>query len=107
MRLATKDVIVNTKEGNKLVKAGDVVEEAIPAGEKIDFLEQVKGVKPKKYTSVWAGGRPLKMVVGEIEKVISVNRREHSMGDMDAVLPKGILARRKKLILDRMRQERG
>lgn len=105
--IAKQDLVIVTKEGNKIVSAGDIIEEATAGTEPLEKMISVSGTRPRDAGTEWQGGRPLEIITSGIKKKVSRSRLENEMGDMDCMLPDRILAHRKKLVMDRMKQERG
>lgn len=104
--MATRKTVIVTEEGNKIVEAGDIITEDIESALEIEKLNVIGQHRPKDDKGQWKAGKPLRIVTNGIAKQVSRIRRDNVFGDMDCVLPGDILARRKRLVLDRMRQER-
>ena len=104
--IVVKKTVMVTEEGNVLLEAGDIITEDISATQEIDSLKKTNRSYPDDKAVEWKSGRPYDLIVSGIKKRVSSNRVHKTYGDMDVVLPSKILARRKKLVLDRMRQER-
>jgi len=104
--MATRKTVVVTEEGNKIIEAGDIVTEDIAAAQEIEALAKRNGKRPREAGVVWQGGKPLDVTIAGIKKTVSKIRKDNQFGDMDNVLPSHILARRKRLVLDRLKQER-
>ena len=106
-KIIEKRTISQTEEGHVILEAGDIITEDIENAKEIESLRKVNGATKRiKKPTEWQSGRPLEYILNNIKKKVSSNRIQKTYGDMDAVLPPKILARRKKLVLDRMKQER-
>ena len=103
-RLETPTVII-TEEGNIIAEAGEFTEEDVP-GTEVESIHQLYGRKPKNPSALWDAGRPLDAVIKGERQLISRGFMREPGADMDCVLPREVLHRRKKLIRDRMKQER-
>ena len=102
--MVKKDTVLVTPEGNIPLKAGDIITKEIVQHDEIEELKLYKGGKPKDADNVWDAGWPF--VLNDNKSMFSRLRDRRTYGDMDSVLPPEILARRKRLVLDRMKQER-
>ena len=105
-KLVKKRTVIVTEDGNKLVEAGDIITQDIAAAKEIEMLRKSPKLIPEGDGVAWKGGKPLDVIVDGIKKRVSHTRLNKSFGDMDMVLPADILARRKQLVLDRLKQER-
>ena len=101
-RYIDKKEIVITQEGIEVRHPGDVV---VGESEEGTEVRQLHGATPKNPDSSWDAGRPIE-VMGEDRHFVVNRLRIKKTRDMDTALPQEVLRRRKKLILDRMKQER-
>jgi len=104
-RLATQKTILTTAEGTTIYEPGDIIETEEELGLEIE--------KTNKHTSnvmhdtaAWKAGRPVKVTIAGVTRLVSNARTGISWGDMDSVLPKKIREKRQKIIKERMKQER-
>lgn len=95
--------IVTTREGIEILEAGDITEAPTAKGTDV---RQLHGAPRTETDERWNEGRPLEVITNEKKFVVRRSRMNNRMGDMDSALPRDVLARRKKLVLDRMKQER-
>lgn len=98
-----KKTIVTTSEGNEILEPGDITKEEVVAGSDV---QQLHGATPKNPGEIWETGRPLEVITKDKKFTVNRSRLNNTYSDMDHALPKEILSRRKKLIMDRMKQER-
>ena len=95
--------IMTTEEGIRMLQPGDVVADEDDPDTK---ATPVPGRIPEDTSGVWAAGRPLHVVANDKKFIVSRMRARDKVLDMDAAIPREILARRKKLVMDRYKQER-
>jgi hypothetical protein len=105
MKKLESDTVIITRKGLILAEAGELTEEDVP-GVEVGTIRQLHGREPKNPNALWDYGRPLEVTV-EGETTLLTRRSVRSPGtDMDGALPPEVLQRRKRLINDRMKQER-
>jgi hypothetical protein len=104
-QLATQKTIIPTAEGNKIYEAGDIIEADEEVGLIIDSVKKHSRPFPDT-TAEWKAGRPVKVTIAGVTKLVSKARTGMSWGNMDSVLPEEVRKRRQKLAKDRMKQER-
>ena len=104
-RLATQKTIIPTETGNIIYEPGDIMETKEELGLEIEKTYKHTS-KVMHDTAAWKAGRPVKVTIAGVTRLVSNARTGLSWGDMDSVLPKEIRNKRQKIIKERMKQER-
>jgi len=104
MKVYHQDTVVVTSSGNIVVHAGDITEEK--TDDETLKVRSIGGYRPKLIPKEWEYGRPLEVIAGEKKILVTRSRLRQTFGNMDVVLPREVLARRKALVKARMKEER-
>ncbi|RKZ38735.1 MAG: hypothetical protein DRQ41_11610 [Gammaproteobacteria bacterium] len=93
-----KDTVIVTEQGNIIAKAGDLLDN-VDVGTTV-LVHKINGIRADEKQHLRKVLTPERLIV------VSKGRAEPVSVDMDSILPREVLNKRKRLIKQRMEQER-